>query len=95
MKKFHLKLDLSGTPFQKKVLRKIAAIPYGRTKTYGSIAAAVGHPHASRAVGSVNARNPLPIVIPCHRVVGASGPGGYRYGLKIKKNLLKLEGVTL
>ena len=89
--KFSLKLDITGTHFQRKTLRKIAAIPYGRTKTYGAIAKAVGHPGAARAVGSVNAGNRLPIVIPCHRVLAVNGLGGYAGGLKLKKQLLNLE----
>lgn len=92
LKKFNLKLDLGGTPFQKKALKKIASIPYGRVSTYGEVAAAVGHPRAYRAIGAVNAGNRLPIIIPCHRVVAASGLGGYGGGIEIKERLLRLEG---
>ncbi len=92
LKKFSLKLDIKGTPFQKKVLRKVAAIPYGKVKTYGAIARSIGQPEASRAVGGANGRNQLPLVIPCHRVVSLSGLGGYAGGLNVKKRLLKIEG---
>ena len=93
LKKFSLKLDIAGTPFQKKALRKIGAIAYGKTKTYGAIAKSIGHPGAARAVGSVNAKNRLPIVIPCHRVLAVNGLGGYAGGLKLKKQLLNLERI--
>jgi O-6-methylguanine DNA methyltransferase len=92
LKKFSLKLDLRGTPFQKKVLGKVASIPYGKVKTYGAIARAIGQPEASRAVGGANGRNRLPLVIPCHRVVAMNGLGGYAGGLNVKKRLLKIEG---
>jgi len=92
LKKFTLKLDRGGTPFQRKALNKVAAIPYGKVKTYGQIAAALGKPGAARAVGGANAGNPLPLVIPCHRVVAAGGLGGYAGDVKIKKRLLQLEG---
>jgi methylated-DNA-[protein]-cysteine S-methyltransferase len=91
-RRFELKLDIGGSPFQKKVLRRVARIPYGQTKSYGDIARAVGQPRAFRAVGSANGRNPLPLVIPCHRVVAANGLGGYGGGLAMKKRLLKMEG---
>ncbi len=91
LNKFSLKLDIDGTAFQKKALRKIAAIPYGKTKTYGAVASAIGHAGAARAVGTVNAKNRLPIVIPCHRVVATNGLGGYAGGLKLKKHFLDLE----
>ncbi len=91
-RKFTVPVVMTGTPFQQKVLRKVARIPYGRTRTYGEIARAVGSPGASRAVGSANARNNLPIVIPCHRVVAAHGLGGYGGGLNMKTTLLQLEG---
>ncbi len=90
--RFDLPLDLHGTPFQKKALRRVARIPYGKVKTYGDIAADIGKPRAARAVGSANARNNLPLVIPCHRVVATNGLGGYGGGLALKKRLLKMEG---
>jgi methylated-DNA-[protein]-cysteine S-methyltransferase len=92
LKRFFLKLNLYGTPFQKAVLDQVAAIPYGTVRSYGEIARAVGRPGASRAVGTVNARNRLPLVIPCHRVVAASGLGGYGGGLEMKTQLLIMEG---
>jgi O-6-methylguanine DNA methyltransferase len=92
LKKFTLKLDIHASPFQKKVLRRVARIPYGKTMTYGEVARAVGNPKACRAVGMANAQNNLPLVIPCHRVVASSGLGGYGGGLKMKKWLLRLEG---
>ena len=92
LKKFTLKLDIQGTPFQKKVLKQVSRIPYGKTATYGEIASRTGCPGASRAVGNANARNCLPLVIPCHRVVTANGPGGYDGGVKMKLRLLKMEG---
>ncbi len=91
LKKFSVKLDLTGTSFQKLALRKVAAIPYGKTMTYGQIAGLIGHPGAARAVGSANAGNPLPIIIPCHRVLAVNGLGGYAGGLEIKRYLLDLE----
>ena len=93
LKEFSLKLDLDGTPFRRRVLRKVGSIPYGRTITYGKIAASIGNSKAARAVGSVNAGNSLPIVIPCHRVLAVNGLGGYAGGLKLKKFLLNLEKV--
>ena len=81
-----------GTPFQRQVWRALEAIPFGETRTYGQIAAAVGSPKAVRAVGQANHRNPIPIFIPCHRVVGADGTlTGYAGGLELKRSLLKLE----
>ena len=81
-------------PFQRQVLQAVAAIPYAETRTYGQIAAASGHPRAARAVGQAVARNPMPLVIPCHRVVAANGSlGGYSGpgGLTTKARLLALE----
>ncbi len=93
LKKFTVKFDIKGAPFHKKVLNYVARIPFGQTKTYGEIAALVGHPRASRAVGTANARNNLPLIVPCHRVVGSSGLGGYGGGLNLKKKLLEHEGI--
>ena len=92
LKKFTLKLDIQGTPYQKKVLKQVSRIPYGKTVTYGQIASQTGCSGASRAVGNANARNCLPLVIPCHRVVATNGPGGYDGGVKMKLRLLKMEG---
>ena len=95
--KFSLPLDLEAIPpFQKKVLRLALRIPYGRTVTYGQLAARAGRPRAARAVGRAMARNPLPLVIPCHRVVATGGGlGGYSGGLNLKRRLLALEGRRL
>ena len=95
LKKFNLPLDLKGTPFQIEALKKVASIPYGRVRTYGKIASAIGKPKASRAVGSANAKNRLPLVIPCHRVVATDGLGGYGGGIGLKRRLLALEGVDM
>lgn len=92
---FDLKLDLRGTPFQLKVWEAVRKIPYGRTSTYAEIARSVGSPRAARAVGAANAANPLPLIIPCHRVVGEGGRlTGYRGGIDLKRRLLELEGAS-
>lgn len=89
---FDLPLCPAGTPFQQKVWTALRHIPYGETRTYGEIAKAIGQPGAARAVGMANNRNPLLILIPCHRVVGADGSlTGYAAGLPQKEKLLKLE----
>jgi methylated-DNA-[protein]-cysteine S-methyltransferase len=87
------KLDLSGTtPFQQNVWRTVSNIPRGETRSYGWVANQLGLPRAARAVGQALRRNPVPIVIPCHRVIGSDGkPGGFSGGVKIKKFLLQLE----
>ena len=94
LKKFTVKFDITAAPFQKKVLKEVARIPFGQTKSYGEIAAIVGNPRASRAVGTANAKNWLPLIIPCHRVVGCNGIGGYGGGIFLKKKLLKHEGIS-
>lgn len=91
LKKFTVPLDISGSQFQRRVLRQVARIPYGKTKTYGEIARSLGRVGAARAVGAANARNPLPLVIPCHRVVAAGGLGGYGGGVAMKRRLLEME----
>lgn len=89
---FALPLAPQGTPFQQEVWAYLQTIPYGRTTTYGAIAEALGKPNASRAVGAANGRNPIAIIIPCHRVIGSDGKlTGYAGGLKIKEALLGLE----
>jgi O-6-methylguanine DNA methyltransferase len=89
---FGTPMELRGTPFQRNVWVKVAAIPYGTTVTYGDIAASVGRPKAVRAVGVANGANPLPVFVPCHRVVGADGGlRGYGGGLELKSALLQLE----
>lgn len=91
-REFDLPLAPHGTLFQQRVWQALRAIPYGSTCTYGELAAAVGNPRASRAVGMANHRNPLPILIPCHRVIGASGAlTGYGGGLEWKRRLLAIE----
>ncbi len=93
---FDLPIDLRVAPFHAEVLRELALVPYGRTETYGALAAKVGRPRAARAVGTVMNRNPIPIVLPCHRIVGANGSlTGYAGGLDVKRRLLELEGATL
>jgi len=93
---FDLPLDLRVAPFHEAVLHELARVPYGRTETYGSLAAKVGRPKAARAVGTVMNRNPIPIVLPCHRIVGANGSlTGYAGGLHVKRALLELEGAML
>ncbi|CAM3618348.1 methylated-DNA--[protein]-cysteine S-methyltransferase [Marinicrinis lubricantis] len=90
---FDLSLDLSGTDFQRKVWRALMDIPYGETRSYQDIAGAVGNLKAVRAVGGANNRNPVPIIVPCHRVIGKNGSMvGYGGGLYIKETLLALEG---
>ncbi|WP_165064373.1 methylated-DNA--[protein]-cysteine S-methyltransferase [Paludisphaera rhizosphaerae] len=93
---FSIELDFKGTPFQKKVWEALLEIPYGETRSYGAIAAAVGEPKAMRAVGAANGRNPISIIAPCHRVVGASGRlTGFAGGLEAKAFLLRLEGAKV
>ena len=95
-REFDLPLDLRVAPVPADVLRELARVPYGRTETYGALAAKVGRPKAARAVGTVMHRNPIPIVLPCHRVVGANGSlTGYAGGLDRKLQLLTLEGAIL
>jgi methylated-DNA-[protein]-cysteine S-methyltransferase len=90
--RFELKLHPKGTPFQMDVWRALRAIPYGQTRSYGEIAKAIGKPTAVRAVGLANGANPLPIVVPCHRVIGSTGKlVGYGGGLPVKVALLELE----
>ena len=89
---FTFPIALKGTPFQTAVWQALLEIPYGHTRTYGQIAAAVGNPKASRAVGMANNRNPLCIIVPCHRVIGSNHSlTGYAYGLPMKQYLLSLE----
>jgi methylated-DNA-[protein]-cysteine S-methyltransferase len=95
-REFDLSLDLRVAPFHEAVLHELARVPYGRTETYGTLAAKVGRPRAARAVGTVMNRNPIPIVLPCHRIVGANGAlTGYAGGLDVKLRLLQLEGAML
>jgi methylated-DNA-[protein]-cysteine S-methyltransferase len=92
LESFDLKLAPEGTPFQQEVWRRLCDIPYGETISYGTLAGRIGNPKASRAVGLANGSNPIPIVIPCHRVIGSNGKlTGYGGGLPIKEKLLALE----
>ena len=91
-KRFTIKTAPKGTPFQLNVWRALRTIPYGKTVSYGDIAKAIGHPKASRAVGAANGKNPLSIIVPCHRVIGHNGKlVGYGGGVTIKEQLLALE----
>jgi O-6-methylguanine DNA methyltransferase len=92
-REFSFALDLRGTDFQLACWRALLAIPYGQTRTYGDIARAVGRPRGFRAVGMANNRNPVAIVVPCHRVIASDGTlCGYGGGLDLKRKLLELEG---
>jgi methylated-DNA-[protein]-cysteine S-methyltransferase len=92
-RKFSIKLDPAGTEFQNKVWNALRTIPFGETRSYGQIAEQIGSGKAVRAVGAANGRNPLSIIVPCHRVIGADGTlTGFAGGLKIKEQLLALEG---
>ena len=93
---FELELDLHGTPFQILVWRQLLDIPYGKLRTYGQVARSLGRPTATRAVGQAAGQNPLPILVPCHRVIGKGGSlVGFAGGLTTKARLLRLEGHTL
>jgi methylated-DNA-[protein]-cysteine S-methyltransferase len=90
---FSVRLDMRGTPFQKQVWEALLGIPFGETRTYGQLARQLGNPQATRAVGAANGRNPISIIVPCHRVIGSSGKlTGFAGGLDVKAHLLKLEG---
>jgi methylated-DNA-[protein]-cysteine S-methyltransferase len=91
---FDLPMELDGTAFQKEVWRELSRIPYGETISYGELARRVGRPKGPRAVGQANGKNPIPIIVPCHRVLASNGIGGYGGGLTCKRALLALEGVS-
>ncbi len=92
---FSVDIHPIGTVFQKRVWQELSRIPYGSTINYGLLAKKIGNPKASRAVGMANGKNPIPVIIPCHRVIGKDGSlTGFGGGLEIKKQLLELEGVT-
>src|SRR5438477_12369464 len=92
LKKFSMKFDFAGTEFQKQVWRALAAIPFGETRSYGDIARQIRRPKAMRAVGAANGKNPISIMVPCHRVIGSNGKlTGYAGGLETKAFLLKLN----
>ena len=96
LKGFDLPLDAAGTPFQQSVWQALCAIPFGETRSYRELAEAIGNPKAVRAVARANGANPLSIVVPCHRVIGADGTlTGYAGGLEMKARLLALEGVLI
>lgn len=89
---FHLPLAAKGTPFQERVWRELCKIPFGKTASYGEIAERIGNPKACRAVGMANKKNPIPIIIPCHRIIGKNGSlTGFGGGLSVKRQLLDLE----
>ena len=93
LREFQSPLDLRGTEFQMKVWKELRTIPYGTTCSYRDIAERIGHPRAYRAVGAANRANPIPIIVPCHRVIGQDGSlTGYGGGLTMKERLLRLEG---
>jgi methylated-DNA-[protein]-cysteine S-methyltransferase len=93
-KKFDVEMDFAGTDFQNKVWEALLSIPFGETRTYGEIARQIGNPKGVRAVGGASNKNPIAIIAPCHRVVGASGDlTGFAGGLKVKEQLLALEGL--
>ena len=93
LEKFTVRLDFKGTEFQKSVWTALLTIPFGETRSYSEIARQIGRPAASRAVGAANGRNPISIIAPCHRVIGASGKlTGFAGGLEAKDHLLRLEG---
>jgi len=93
---FDIKLNLQGTDFQKRVWHQLLKIPFGETRSYKDIASAIGLPKASRAVGAANGKNPISIIVPCHRVIGSNGKlTGYAGGLKTKRYLLELEASIL
>ena len=94
--KFDLPLDARGTEFQKKVWNELLNIPYGETKSYKDIAIAIGNEKACRAIGMANNKNPIPIIIPCHRVIGSNGKlAGYAGGLNVKEKLLNIEKIDV
>lgn len=91
-----MKLDLDGTEFQREAWGAMRKIPFGSTISYGDQARSIGKPKAFRAVGSANGKNPVPIIVPCHRVLASDGSlGGYSLGLPMKRRLLALEGVSV
>ncbi len=95
-KKFTFPISLQGTAFQVKVWNELIQVPYGELRSYGEIAEAIGHPKASRAVGTACNKNPIGLVVPCHRIVAANRRlGGFAYGVEEKIGLLELEGIKI
>lgn len=90
---FDLPLDIKGTAFQQRVWQALMKIPWGETAAYSDVAKSIGCPGAARAVGGACGANPIAIIVPCHRVLGKKGPGGYAYGAGAKKTLLKIENL--
>jgi len=91
---FDVILNPQGTDFQKQIWKALYEIPFGVVRTYKDIATAIGNPNASRAVGMANSKNPIPLIVPCHRVIGSSGKlTGFAHGLDAKEALLKIEGI--
>jgi methylated-DNA-[protein]-cysteine S-methyltransferase len=90
---FDIPMELDGTVFQRAVWEELTRIGYGETISYGELARRVGRPKGPRAVGQANGRNPIPIIVPCHRVLAGNGIGGYGGGLAMKRTLLGIEGV--
>jgi len=96
LKEFDVPLNMAGTPFQLRVWESLREIPYGETTSYGELARRIGKPEAVRAVGTANGSNPIPIIVPCHRVIGSDGSlTGYGGGLSVKEKLLALESRQL
>ncbi len=96
LEEFDVPLNMIGTPFQLRVWESLREIPYGETRSYGEVARRIGKPDAVRAVGTANGSNPIPIIVPCHRVIGSDGSlTGYGGGLSIKEKLLALESRQL
>ncbi len=92
LRRFTLKLAPSGTPFQRRVWSELQRIPYGKTRSYGEVAQRIGCPGAARAVGRANGTNPICVIVPCHRVIGADGSlTGFGFGTDLKRRLLELE----
>jgi methylated-DNA-[protein]-cysteine S-methyltransferase len=95
LREFDLLLDLRGSDFERAVWDELVAIPFGRTRTYGQLAERVGAPGSARAVGRAAGHNPIPVIVPCHRLLAANGLGGFTGGLHHKRRLLGLEGVPV
>lgn len=94
LQRFDVRLNPQGTDFQKRVWQALSEIPFGEVRSYKDIAVAIGNPKAVRAVGGANGKNPIPVIVPCHRVIGADGTlTGFSSGLPLKKRLLALEGI--
>ena len=96
LQEFDVPICPEGTAFQRDVWEALRAVPYGETASYGQIARQIGRPKACRAVGAANGRNPIPIIVPCHRIIGSNGSlVGFGGGLGVKKALLRLEGIAV